>query len=105
MEIKNKSGKVILTTTFANLLGADLRDADLRGADLGDADLDFSSGLSFSCRGTNIVGGDRLFAQLVYHLTRQDWSSLSVEKQEWLQSIPEDIKNAFCKFRNELSKI
>ena len=99
----------------ANLGDADLRDADLRDADLGgadlrgaelrDADLDYSSGLPFSCKGTNVIGDDRLFAQLIYHLTRQNWKNISGKNSQWLDTIPEDIKNAFCHFRTELDKI
>ncbi len=95
---------------WANLKGADLRWANLEGADLRWANLsgvnmDFSSGIPFSCKGTGIKGDERLFAQLIYHLTRQDWSQLSEDHQRWLQSIPESILNSFCKFRGDVKKM
>jgi uncharacterized protein YjbI with pentapeptide repeats len=40
----------------ADLENADLENADLRGADLRGANLDMSSGIPFSCRGTEIIG-------------------------------------------------
>jgi hypothetical protein len=42
---------------------------------------------------------------MVFHLTRQDWSACSDEELEWLESIPESIKNGFCKYRNDVGKI
>ena len=89
----------------ANLKEANLRWADLGGVDLRGANLDFSSGIPFYCGGTSIVGDDRLFYQMVYHLTRQNWSSLSAENIAFLESIPDEIKNGFCNYRDDLTKI
>ena len=85
----------------ADLREADLREADLRGADLKGADLDFSS-FPLSCNGTNIIAGERLFAQLMYHLTRQHWN-LDKDLMVWLDEIPIEIKDLFKKYRNDLS--
>ena len=89
----------------ADLQGADLRNANLQGADLQGADLDFSSGISFRCGGTKIKGDRRLFAQMVYHLTRQDWQELSAQEQAWLGAIPAEILNSFCEHRNDVAPI
>jgi len=89
----------------ADLRGADLRDAALRDADLRGANLDFSSGIPFRCRGTKIKGDRRLFAQMVYHLTRQDWQKLSEQEQAWLGSIPAEILNSFCEHRRDVAPI
>ena len=88
----------------ANLRWANLREADLRGADLREANLDFSSGIPYFCGGTEIKVDDRLFYQMVYHLNRQDTSECSPEIQAFLAGIPEEIRNGFCKFRNDLEE-
>ena len=54
----------------ADLEGADLRSANLAGANLRCANLDFSSGIPYHCGGMSITIDDRLFAQMIYHLTR-----------------------------------
>ena len=109
MKILNHfTGKLILEIADlrgADLRGANLRGADLRGADLRGADLDFSSGISFSCKGTNIKGDKRLFSQMIYHLTRQRWQDLTDLQVEWLQVMPDSIKNGFCEYRPELEEI
>jgi len=87
----------------ADLRGADLRGASLRGADLRGANLDLSSGIPFSCGGTLIKGDARLFSQMIYHLTRQDWSSLNENQKQWLEDCP--FKNDFLSYRNDLTKI
>ena len=94
----------------ANLRGANLRSADLgyanlRGANLSGSNLDFSSGISFSCKGTNIKGDKRLFSQMIYHLTRQCWQDLTDVQREWLQVMPDSIKNGFCEYRPELEEL
>ena len=104
----------------ANLRNTNLADADLRGADFTDADfrganfrganlrgvgLDFSSGIPFYCGGTQIKGDRRLFAQMVFQLTRQDWQDLNKEELLWFQSIPERIKNSFCNYRGDIKEI
>jgi len=85
----------------ANLSGANLSRANLSEANLSEANLDFSSGIPFSCKGTNIKGDSRLFAQMVYHLTRQQWT-LTKKEQKFLDSIPKEILNSFCKYRSDL---
>ena len=114
MKILNRfTGKLILE--IADLSGADLSGAYLRvaylsfanlsGANLSGANLDFSSGISFSCKGINIKGDKRLFLQMIYHLTRQCWQDLTDQQQEWLQVMPDSIKNGFCEYRPELEEI
>ena len=73
-------------------------------ANLQGANMDFSSGIPFSCKGTNIKGGDRLFAQMIYHVTRQDWK-VSKENQEFLDTIPESILNSFLNYRSDLTSL
>ena len=88
---------------------ADLRDVDIQGANfrnsnLTDADLDFSSGIPFSCKSTQITGCSRLFSHMVYHLTRQNWSACTKEDRLWFASIPNSIKNGFCNFRDDIDR-
>ena len=86
---------------FTNLTSADLREADLR-----DTQLDFSSGIPFHCGGTEFIGDDRLFSQMVFHLTRADWSNCSEEikrSMEIIKNLP--IANNFCLFRTDLEKL
>ena len=89
----------------ADLREADLQEADLRGTNLQRANLDFSSGIPFHCSGTKIIGDERLFSQIVYHLTRQNWSNIPQEYRDWLNSIPEDILNSFLKYRDDLKEM
>jgi uncharacterized protein YjbI with pentapeptide repeats len=89
----------------ANLQEAELRGAELRGAELRGADLDFSSGIPFHCGGTKIKGDRRLFAQMVFHLTRQDWQELTEQEAQWLKAIPSEILNSFCNYRNDVDKM
>ena len=94
----------------ADLWGADFQNADLWGADLQNADLrnanlDFSSGIPFRCGGTKIKGDRRLFAQMVFHLTRQDWQELSEQEQTWLNAIPAEILNSFCEHRSDVAPV
>ena len=88
-----------------DLRGADLRRTDLRGTDLSGANLDFSSGIPFHCGGTGIKGDSRLFSQMVYHLTRQDWRALPEDQKTWLNSIPKSILNSFCEYRNDVEEM
>ena len=131
IEVKNKwAGKTIFKLDVETLRGANLQDADLRGANLQDADLrganlqganlqdadlrgtnirgtnlDFSSGIPFRCGGTQIKGGRRLFAQMVFHLTRQDWQKLTEQESAWLKAIPSEILNSFCRYRDDVKEI
>jgi hypothetical protein len=89
----------------ADLQEADLREADLQGADLRGADLDLSSGIPFCCGGTKIKGDRRLFAQMVFHLTRQDWQELTEQEAQWLKAIPSEILNSFCNYRTDVDKM
>jgi len=93
----------------ANLREANLREANLRKANLVGANLDFSSGIPFHCGGTEIIGDDRMFAQILYHLTRQDWSNCSEEVLEAIKIINnirsasgDKIVDLFCKYRSDV---
>ena len=87
----------------ADLHEADLRGADLHGADLRGADLDFSSGIPFHCGGANFVGDDRLFAQMLFHLTRANWSQCSGGVKETLDHIMQCAAvDLFCEYRNDI---
>ena len=94
----------------AKLKGADLRETDLRSANLNNADLRdtdlFGANLDFSCLplwcgGTNFIGDDRLFSQLIYHITRINWEGCSKETQEDLSKLLSMHNlNTFCKYHN-----
>ena len=94
---------------WANLREANLREANLRKANLVGANLDFSSGIPFHCGGTVAKGDDCLFAQILYHLTRQDWSNCSKEVLEAIKIINnirsasgDKIVDLFCKYRKDV---
>jgi len=90
----------------ANLGEADLREADLGGANLGGADLDFSSGIPFHCGGTRFKGDDRLFAQMIFHLTRGDWIETSGGVQEAIEIIRKmAVSDYFCEFRDDIKRL
>jgi hypothetical protein len=87
----------------ADLCGANLRGADLCGANLRGADLDMSSGIPFHCGGTKFKGDDRLFAQMLFHLTRGNWDGCSggvVEAVEAIRSMA--VADLFCEFRSDV---
>ena len=87
----------------ADLRGANLRGADLREADLREADLDMSSGIPFHCGGTKFKGDDRLFAQMLFHLTRGDWSQCSGGVKEALEHIMLCAAvDLFCEYRGDV---
>ena len=84
MEIKDKSGVVLIVVEggtlqganlryadlqYANLQGADLQGANLQGADLRNADLDFSV-LFFGCKSFDFKADKRIMVQIVYHFCR-----------------------------------
>ena len=90
----------------ANLRSANLRGADLRGADLRSANLDFSSGITFSCKGTGFLGDDRLAAQMLFHLTRGDWSKASGDIREAISAIRKmAIADLFCEYRDDIERL
>ena len=90
----------------ANLRWANLSGADLRGADLREADLDMSSGIPFHCGGTGFKGDDRLFAQMLFHLTRGDWSQCSGGVEEALAHIMQSAAvDLFCEYRCDVRPI
>jgi len=90
----------------ANLQGADLRRADLRRADLQRANLDFSSGIPYHCGGTGAKIDDRIFAQMIYHVTRQDFSGCSGGVKEAVEHIRGmAIANLFCEYRGDCERI
>ena len=91
------------------LRGADLREADLGGADLREADLDFSA-WPLACGSFGAKVDDRIVAQLFAHLARLDVSGCSpvVRYAHWLMfsSWPGMwLKNLFCTYRDDISKI
>ena len=87
----------------AKLQGANLQRAKLQGADLRGDDLDMSSGVPFHCGGTGIIGDDRLFSQMLYHLTRQDWSHCSETVKESLDHINRLATiDLFCDYRSDV---
>jgi len=69
----------------ADLRGAYLSEADLRGADLRGSDLDFSSGLSLSCRSYGVTIDGKQVSQLLSHVLGCVSDSEEMEK---LRSIP-----------------
>lgn len=90
----------------ANLRGADLSGANLRESDLRGANLDMSSGIPFHCGGINFIGDDRLFAQMLFHLTRGDWSHCSGGVQEAFEYIMQCAAvDLFCDYRGDTVEI
>ena len=89
-----------------NLRSADLRGANLRGADLRGADLDFSSGIPFHCGGIGVSIDDRIFAQMLYHLTRMDVSKASGGVKETMKAIRNmAASDLFCEYRKDVKRI
>ena len=99
----------------ANLRGADLSYADLRYADmsganlscanLSGADLDYSAWPLY-CGSTGAIAGDRLFAQLLFHLTRLDVSNCSGGVKEAMQHIRNmAAADLFCEYRYDVKTI
>ena len=90
----------------ANLCWANLSGADLSEADLSGADLDMSSGIPFHCGGTKFKGDDRLFGQMLYHLTRGDWSQCSGGVKETLTHIMQCAAvDLFCEYRGDVKPL
>ena len=84
----------------ANLTGANLRGADLTGADLVDANLDFAA-WPLHCGSCGVKAGDRLVAQLAFHLARLDASECSGGVREAIQHIRGmALSDLFCEYRN-----
>ena len=82
-----------------DLQGADLQDADLQDANLQGANLDFSSGIPFHCGGTKFKGDDRLFAQMLFHITHAEWE-LNDEYKAILNTLTKlGAHKFFSKFR------
>lgn len=89
----------------ANLRGADLSGADLSEADLSGADLDFAC-WPFHCGSTWAKADDRLFAQILFHLTRLDVSQCSggvKESMEHIRSMA--AADLFCEYRDGVRKL
>ena len=87
--------------TWANLTWANLTDANLTGANL-----DFSSGIPFHCGGTNYKGDDRLFAQMLFHITRGNWGNASGGVREAVAHIRAmAVADYFCEFRTDVKKL
>ena len=66
MEIKDKSGKVLIVVEGANLRNANLRYADLWGADLWGADLQYADLRNADLRNADLQGADLQYADLRY---------------------------------------
>lgn len=109
VEIKNRfNGELIYSCEALSMkecLELALKDnADLRGADLRVADLDFSS-WPFSCRSTNAICDDRLFAQLFFHLTRLDESKCSGGVKESMSALRAmAASDLFLEYRSDVGK-
>ena len=91
----------------ADLQGANLQDANLQGADLHGADLQGAC-LDLSCwplwcGSINVKADDRLFAQLLFHLTRLDVSGCSggvCEAMTHIRSMA--AADLFCEYRDDV---
>ena len=89
----------------ANLPRANLRGANLQGANLQDADLAFSS-WPLWCGSVGVKADDRLFAQLLFHLTRLDVSGASGGAQEAMEHIRSmAASDLFCEYRDGVNKL
>ena len=92
VEIKDKSGVVLIvveggTLQGANLQGANLRNADLQGADLRNADLDFSV-LFFGCKSFDFKADKRIMVQIAYHFCRIKFEDEEAKKaQKYLREL------------------
>jgi len=83
----------------ANLQGANLRGANLRGANLQGANLAFCC-WPLWCGSIAARSDDRLFAQLLFHLTRLDVSACSGGVQEAMEHLRGlAVSDLFCEFR------
>ena len=104
----------------ANLLGADLLGADLRRADLQDADLRGANLQDADLRGADLAfcvwplwcgsicakADDRLFAQLLFHLTRLDVSGCSGGVRETMEHIKYmAASDLFCEFQGDVKTL
>ena len=95
---------------YANLIGANLSYANLFGANLSGADLSYAN-LDYSvwplqCGSTGAIAGDRLFAQILFHLTRLDVSNCSGGVKEAMQHIRNmSVSDLFCEYRDDVKTI
>lgn len=89
----------------ADLQGAHLRDTDLRGAYLRGANLDFSC-WPLWCGSIGAKADDRLFAQLLFHLTRLDVSGCSGGVRETMEHIRSmAAADLFCEYRDDVAAL
>jgi hypothetical protein len=99
----------------ANLQGADFRGADLqcadfqgadfRGADFRGADLAFCC-WPLWCGSITAKADDRLFAQLLFHLTRLDVSGASGGVRESMKHLRGmAASDLFCEYREDIKKL
>jgi len=87
----------------ADLQRADLQGAYLQGADLQHADLDFSA-WPLWCGSLGAKAGDRLVAQLLFHVARLDVSEASKWAQEAIKAVL-PYADKFCKYRSDVTVI
>ena len=91
--------------TGADLTGAVLTGAVLTGADLTGADLDFSS-WPLHCGSCNAKVGDRIVAQLLFHVARLDVSGCSGGVREAIDHIRAmAISDLFCEYRDDVKEL
>ena len=89
----------------ADLIGADLIGANLRGANLVYANLDFAA-WPLHCGSCGVKAGDRLVAQLAFHLARLDVSECSGGVREAIQHIRGmALSDLFCEYRNDVKPL
>ena len=89
----------------ANLQGADLRNANLQGANLQGANLDFSC-IPLHCGSTEAITDDRLMGQILFHLTRMNYSNCSGGVREAIDHIKNmAISDLFCEYRSDVEPI
>jgi len=89
----------------ANLQRANLQRANLQRANLKGANLDFSS-WPLWCGSTDAKADDRLFAQLLFHLTRLDVSETSGGVREAMEHIRSmSASDLFCEYRRDVKRL
>ena len=87
-----------------NLRGADLCEANLHGANLHGANLDLSV-FPLWCGSFGVKVDDRLVLQLACHMARLNIDACSEDVKSWVNSMPDKIKNGFCDYRSDVSRI
>lgn len=84
------------------IFNTSLHNARMKHASLMGANLDHSS-MTFSCKIESIKASDRLVAQMIYHVTRLDFSGCSdTVRSELIEILNGPLGDMFLKYRTDL---